>query len=387
MSDKNSIFSDDIELIKEQLEEFSGYNFAEDLSARMELHGLSNSALASRANVSHVTVGKWLSKGAKPHGKERFKELGMALGMNESELNSFLLANCYPRLYMKNPLDAACRFVLSQSAGEDFAVKVYNEFISIYNYNSFTLHSEPADIYTAELSRNIGDVTSIKSLEAWMREHSKYFRAYDKAYIPHNELISFILLYIGEQSVNDMYVTGELPLTVKNLLYPLIAQDEIVVKGLRAKLIVFGLYQNMNEYEIDIMLNIAKLQPITEPLEKVDSVLLTSLRCAHERYPYFELNNAERVLASMVDNKMPELHGFFYEQKYRASELVNYYEKDGHKSSVDMMFEENYTDYADSSIINYMRDIFILMISGGLLTEAETAEYLALMHTYREEDE
>jgi len=387
MTDILRILSDDIDLIKEQLEEFSAYNFAVDLSSRMEKQGLSNSALASRANVSHVTVGKWLTKGAKPQSKERFKELGMALGMDEKELNTFLLANCYPRLYMKNPLDAACRFLLSQSAGKEFVVNVYNEFISIYNYNAFTLHSEPADMYTAELSRNIGSVTSIESLETWMREHSKYFRAYDKSYIPHNELISFILLYIGQQSINDMFITGELPLTVKNLLYPLIAQDEIVIKGLRAKLIIFGLYENMNEYEIDIMLNIVKLQPITEPVEKVDNVLLTALRCAHERYPYFELNNAERVLAGMTDNEMPELHGFFSEQKYRATELVNYYEKDGHKSDIDRLFEEKYTDFADSGIINCVRDIFGLIVEGGLMTEAETAEYMALMQTYRKEEE
>jgi len=89
----------------------------------------------------------------------------------------------------------------------------------------------------------------------------------------------------------------------------------------------------------------------------------------------------------MAGNEMPELHGFFNEQKYRATELVNYYEKDGHKSDIDRHFEETYTDFADSGIINYVRDIFGLIVEGGLLTEAETAEYMALMQTYREEDE
>jgi transcriptional regulator with XRE-family HTH domain len=384
MEDIFHILVDDIELIEEQLQEFSSYNFAEDIAARMKDMGISSSSLATRANVSHVAVGKWVNKGAKPQGKERFKELGMALGMDEKQLNTFLLANCYPRLYMKNPLDAACRFVLSKAAGNENVVKIYNEFANIYNYNTFTLHKEPMDMYTAELSRNIGNINTIENLEAWMRENSKYFRAFNKSYIPHNELIRFILLYIGEQSINDLYITGELPVTVKNLLYPLIAQDEIVVKGLRAKLIVFGLYQNMNEYEIDIMLSITKLQPITEPLEKVDNALLTALRCAHERYPYFELNNAQKALENLEDNEMPELRGFFHEQKLRASELVDYYEKDGIKSEHDLMFEENYTDYADSGILKYIRDIFEVLVTDGLLKKTETAEYVSLMQTYRD---
>ena len=383
---KNSVIADDIELIKEQLEEYSNYSFKDELIVRMDNLGLSQSALAKRIGISHTAVGKWLNRGEKPKGKERYKELGMALGMDEIQLNTFLMANFYPRLYSKNPLDAACRVVLTKTIGREFAVKVYKDFLRQYNYDTYTINREPTDIFTTELSHDLDNVSSIESLEKWIKNNSMYFRACDKSYIPHAELIRFILLYIGEQSINDMYTTGDLPVTIKNLLYPLIAENEIAVKGLRTKLIVFGLYQNMNENEINIMLNIVKLQPITEPVGKVDNVLLAALRCAHERYPFYELRNAEKALNGMFDNDMPELRDFFHNQKARASGLVDYYEKDGRKEAIDLLFEDLYTDYADSNILVYMRDIFEGLVSEKILSETEISDYTVFMQTYKHYD-
>lgn len=376
------ILADDLELIKEQLQLLPAYDFSKDLAGRMKKQNLSQLALAARLGVSHATVGKWLKKSAKPHSKERFKELGIALGMDEQEVNTFLLANCYPRLYTKNPLDAACRLMLSEWAGDENAVKVYKEFLAKCNYDTFVLYSEPVDISTGALSHDLGFIKSLGQFEAWLNENNKRFRAFDKLYIPHAELIRFILLYIGEQTINDLYITGDLPVTIKNLLYPLLADKEIAVRGLRAKLIVFGLYKNMNEHEIDIMLNIAKLQPITRPFHRIDNVILTALRCAHERYPYFENNNANEILNGIEGNLMPDLRGFYEEQRLRSGELIKYYEKSKHKSVLDRMFEEVYTDYNDSGILNYSRDIIKSLIEDNSLTDAEVAEYMALIKTY-----
>jgi hypothetical protein len=138
----------------------------------------------------------------------------------------------------------------------------------------------------------------------------------------------------------------------------------------------------MTEYEIDIMLNIARLQPITRPFNKIDYVILTALRCAHERYPYFESNNADKVLESMETDEMLDLRGFYEEQKLRGAELVKYYEKDGHKNALDRMFEETYTDYTGSGILNYIRDIFKFLTKDGTLSETETAEYTDFMRVY-----
>jgi hypothetical protein len=351
----------------------------------MKALSLSNSELAARVFVSHVMVGKWKSKGAKPHGKERLKELGMALAMNEAELNSFLKANCYPRLYSKNPLDVACRFILSKSAGDNDIVSIYRKFLTNYNLDSYVLSDAPDTISTSDLSIALNNIKSIGGFENWMKENDRHFRAFGKVYIPNLELIRFIILYIGKKSIYGMYITGQLPVTIKNLLHPLIADKEIAVKGLRAKLIVYGLYENMNEDEINIMLDIAKLQRITEPASRVDCAILTALRCAHERYPYYEYNNAKKVLDSIRESRENEATEFqaFYEEQFRQSgEFVNYYENGGQKGELDRFFEEAYTDYAGNGILEYIQDIFALLVEDGALSETEISEYVTLMQTY-----
>jgi transcriptional regulator with XRE-family HTH domain len=382
-ADRVRILADDLEVVREQLEGFAGYDFAFDLAARMEGLGLSQSALAGRALVSHAMVGKWLNKGAKPHGKERFKELGMALGMDAEQLNGFLAANCYPRLYAKNPLDIACRFLLANAAeaGANI-VRIYRDFLRVYKLDGYVLREDPADAATAVLSREFAAVNSMDGLREWYSKNDKHFRAFDKAYIPHAELISFAHLYIGGQSIRDLYITGELPLAIRNLLYPLVADKEVAVRKLRAKLIVFGLYENMCEDEVDIMLNIVKLQPFTLPLSRVDRAVLTSLRCFHERYPYFELANAEAALERLRENGLVSLAPFYEEQRRRAAEFAAYYETEGRRTEEERMFEKFYADSEGRGALSYSRDMLELLTEAGALTEAEAGEYTALMRTY-----
>ncbi len=375
------ILADDIEHIKEQLSSFKVYDFAEDIRERMAFLGLSNSALADRANVSHTMVKKWLG-GAKPHGKERFKELGMALAMNEKELNLFLCANCYPKLYAKNPKDLVCRFVLRAYAGSEEILTHYYNYLKEYGLENYDLGTTPEEIATTVLSRDFADVKTEEALKTLLSEYDKYFRAFDKGYIPNSELVSFIMLYIGNDTIHNLYITGGLPITIKNLLFPLLADKEITVKGLRAKLIVFGLYENMTEDEIDVMLEIAKLQPLSEPLTRIDHALLTALRCAHERYPYYEQKTAEKVLANLSEND--PLYPIYKKKKDFADSCVHYYEANDNIDELLLLFEKTYTDYNDSGIINYIPDIFSILVRDGVLSEEETNEYTVLMKVYQD---
>jgi hypothetical protein len=387
MENINIVLADDLDLLKEQLEKFTGYDFATDLSARMKAIGINKNDLAKRAQVSHVAVVKWLNRVAKPRGKERFKELGMALGMNQSELNSFLLANNYPRLYAKNPLDGACRIILLKSAGKEGIVEEYRNLLLQHDLNAYALSDSPDEIHTSKLEDALEAVKSIDGLGNWLSENYIYLRSLNKNYIPHPVLIHFIMLYLGGQSINDKYVTGQMPVAVRNLLWPLIADKEIAVKGLRAKLVVYGLYENMNDAEIDQMLITAGLQPISEPLSKIDCVLLGALRYAHERYPYYDLNNAEKLLNTIHTSKCGEYVEFqeFYEdQRECAQEMVKYYESEGHRSKNDRLFEETYTDYSDSCILWYVRDILHQLVKDNILPKEDAEEYLSLMKTYED---
>lgn len=376
----NPIIADDVAFIRKGLQKFSSYDFAKDIAERMQGLGLSQNALAARARVSHTMVGNWLHDGAKPNGKERFKELGMALGMRAAELKEFLQRNSYPGLYVKNPLDVACRFVLAASAGQENVVRDYRECIQRHHLEDYTLQEDLVDIATTMMSRDFDRVTSTGSMDQWLRMHGNHFRAYGKTYIPHARLVQFILLFISGQTINNLYITGELPLTVRNLLFPLLADKEIAVRGLRAKLIVFGLYENMTEDEIDAMLGIAQLRLITNPAARIDQVILSALRRAHERYPYFVLCNAEKVLENMEKGEEMEWYGLYREKKRQVRELIRHYERK--KNERDRLFEQHYTNYQDKNLLHYLSDIFDQLVSTGDLTAGETEEYTALMRTY-----
>ena len=94
-----SFLSEEMEFIKDSLLECDVYSFSEDVKARMITSHLSSSELGRRCEISHTIVDMWRSGTVHPNGKERMKELGMALGMDESELNVFLYRNGYPRLW------------------------------------------------------------------------------------------------------------------------------------------------------------------------------------------------------------------------------------------------------------------------------------------------
>ncbi len=374
------ILVDDIEHIKEQLSSFKAYDFAVNIRERMACLGLSNSALADRANVSHTMVNNWLN-GAKPHGKERFKELGMALAMDEEELNMFLCANCYPKLYAKNPKDLICRFVIRAFAGNGKILTHYYNYLKEYGLLNYDLGTTPEEIATTVLSRDFADVKTAEALKELLEKYNKYTRAIDKGYIPNSELIHFIMLYIGKQTIHNLYKTGKMPITIKNLLFPLLADKAITVKGLRAKLIVFGLYENMTEDEIDVMLEMTRLQPLSEPLTRIDHVILTALRCAHERYPYYEQKTAEKVLAELSEND--PLYPIYKKKKGLADSCVHYYEANDNIGVLQLLFEKTYTDYNDSGIIQYIPDVFSILVRDNILLEEEVSEYTALMKVYQ----
>jgi hypothetical protein len=176
------------------------------------------------------------------------------------------------------------------------------------------------------------------------------------------------------------------------LVYPLLRGEEIVVKWLRSKLIIFGFFNNMNENEIDVMLKIAKLEPISEPLSgtdkvsKTDTAIVLALRCAHETYPYYALANAKKILNAMDKNEKGPLRDLYEEQERNAIEFTKEYEKK-EKTPSDVAFEARYTDFNDKGLIHYMKDVLTILVKNGALRENEAAEYLSFMRMRDIEEE
>ena len=364
---------EDIEQFQAALSSFEAYEFPHELCARMEMLGLSSSALGERCMVSHTIVDKWRRGKARPNGKERMKELGMALGMNAANLDIFLYRNGYPKLYAKNPLDSAAKLLLLNSAGRADVVDMYRELVGRLGLAHYAPPREALPLKTSVLNAGLVEAAGQGQISGWFRAHEKNFTGDAKTLLPDMRIVRYILLYVGEATIHEMAVTGELPVTLKNLLYPLVGGKAVHVRGLREKLIAFGLYANMTEDEIDVLMDCAKLRPVSEPVSRADMAVLSALREAHERYPLYESENLERIVRQLSSYK--ELYDQTLLAQYEprlinARERAAYYEANA-KDSDAMLFEKRYTAYCDRGVMDYVRDVLAILCEEKELTENE----------------
>lgn len=375
------ILKDDLEYIRGILSRFGAYRFSEDVQQHMNALSLSSVALAERCLVSHTIVDRWRTGKAKPNGKERIKELGMALGMDSNALNVFLLHNGYPRLYLKNPLDSAARLLLLSNAGRQDIVNMYRELVERLGLSRLTTVDEEAPLATTVMSMELKQAAKDGQISRWFRIYKGQFSGDGKTQLPDLRLGRFLLLYIGDTTIHEMVVTGELPVSLRNLLYPLVAGKEVTVRFLREKLIAFGLYANMTEQEIDIMLQCARLRLISEPSTALDMALLSALRCAHERYPLYEYENLFRItkrLSISKDEYDLQLLEQYALQEEIVRKMVNYY--DNHeRSAEELAFERHYTSLEDRGVMDYVHDLLSCLMDEGVLEKGDTVRVLDML--------
>ncbi len=381
MINKTHILSDDIQYIEDILSQFGAYHFDTSLCGVMEDRKLSASELARRCHVSHTIIDKWRQGKAKPNGKERIKELGMALGMNVSELDTFLLSNGYPKLYIKNPLDGAARVLMEKCGGKSDIVDLYRALIERLGLSDLSTVDEEPPLATAVMSGALVDAVKAGNVSGWFEQFRGQFAGDDKTQRPNLNLCRFIILYMGDASINELAVTGELPVTIKNILYPLLAGKAVTIRFLREKLIAFGAYSNMTEDEIDVMLKCMHFQQLEEPVTSLDMAVLTALRCAHERYPLYEEENLKRIITRLTSPKDAydaELLEKYIQREKIVSRMVEYYEKH-QMTEEEKEFEQRYTSYADRGVMDYMHDVIAGLVKDGYLTGAETGNIISLL--------
>ena len=379
--DIRALLKQDIGQFCDSLVDCEAYSFSSAVNERMEALCLSSSALGERAQVSHTIVDRWRQGKARPNGKERMKELGMALGMDAAELDFFLYCNGYPKLYAKSPLDSAARLLLLNSAGRSDMVDMYRELIGRLGLTDYAPPSEALPLKTSVLNEELMEAARQGQISGWFRAHEKNFTGDAKKLLPDMRIIRYLLLYLGETTINEMAVTGELPVTLKNILYPLIGGKAVHVRGLREKLIAFGLYCNMTEDEIDVLLAYAKLRLISEPASRTDFALLFTLREAHERYPLYEVDNLERIVRQL--SKSTEIYDMALLPEYKARlhnarQRAAYYETNTDKEAA-RLFEQRYTSYSDRGVMDYVRDVLALLCEEKLLHEDDIKQVWELI--------
>ncbi len=381
MKDKYNILSDDLLSLEEILSGFDAYVFSEDVQAKMDAQGLSSVALGKRCLVSHTMIDRWRTGKAKPNGKERLKELGMALGMDAAKLDEFLLRNGYPRLYIKNPLDGAARLLLQNSAGAPDVVEMYRELTDRLGLFGVTTVEEEPPLATAFMSAELARAIENGTVSGWFERFRGQFAEGEKKQHTDLRLCRFLLLYLGDASIHELAVTGELNASLKNLLYPILAGKSVTVRYLREKLIAFGLYSNMTEDEIDIMLRCMKLQLLTEPVTALDMAVLGALRSAHERYPVYEQENLERVMGRLdppQDSYDQQLLDQYRQRETVVRRMVEYYEKHP-RTGEEQEFEKRYTSFSDHGVMDYVYDVLCCLIGRGSLSEGDAALLLGLI--------
>lgn len=380
-----ALFPDDIFQIREALDGFSAYSLAGQINQRMEEKRLSSVELSKRCGVSHTTVDKWRLGTASPNGKERLKELGMALEYDAAELNSFLLKNGYPALYVKNPMDSAARLLLAEHAGKNDTVELYRELVKRLGLSDLVICQDGAALSTGVMSADFRMAMGASHASIWFEKNRKNFACDDKTQLAGLRLSEFILLYLNESSINEMAVTGELPVTIKNLLYPLLAGRTVAVRHLRDKLIAFGLYANMTEEEIDVMLECMKLRPLSEPETKTDTAVLCALRTAHERYPYYEYENVRKAVRRLQQLSVSsDMLAQYQQRKELLGTLTAYYDRQ-EKSAEDIAFEERYTSFSDRGIMDYVRDVLSFLLDENRIESVEAIRLAGLLERSQQE--
>ncbi len=381
-----ALLSDDFDQIREGLASFAEYDFSKDLQQRMNTQALSALSLGARCLVSHTMIDKWRLGKARPNGKERVKELGMALGMDESQLNTFLYQNGYPKLYAKNPLDSAAKLLLLNGGGREDIVAIYRELIEHLGLADFVPAREIEPLKTFVLSRQLKDVAENGQISGWFREHAKHFAGGVKTQMPDLRIIRFLLLFFGDLSIHEMVVTGEIPAMLKGLFYDLSSGRAVPIRGLREKLIVFGLFSSMTEEEIDTLLGYARLRPLSEPATLADFAVLSALRTAHERYPHYEKDNLSRILKRLSasrDDYDRSLSVEYQKRLENATQRSDYYDR-RQRTQEELLFEQHYTAYTDHGVIDYVFDLLLLLEETGDLTALQIKPFTLVLQKARE---
>lgn len=378
--------NEDIEQIREGLLAFADYDFAADIQSHMSALSLSSLALGTRCCVSHTIVDKWRQGKAKPNGKERYKELGMALGMDERSLNGFLYQNGYPKLYAKNPLDSAAKLILMNSAAREDIVALYRNLLDCLGFSDFAPLTENEPLKTWVMSRELHEAAQAGGISMWFRNHRNNFAGGAKTQLPDSRIVGFIMLYIGDTTIHEMVVSGELPVTLKSLLYALAGRRAVHVRGLREKLIAFGLYANMTEEEIDTLLSYARLRMLSEPVTSADFAVLCALRNAHERYPHYEADSLKNIVSRLsASNEAYDrtLLNEYTKRLHNAEQRAAYYDKHS-RTEEELLFEQSYTAYADRGVMDYVNDMLMMLAEYGDIPSEQAKPFMDLIKRTRE---
>jgi len=255
------------------------------------------------------------------------------------------------------------------------------------------------------IRREFDQVMSNDDFRHWIDSKCHLSAAFSKDELTSWKIISFVRLFLGNETIYNMWVGDKISASVRNLLHDMNEDSPLWARGLRNRFICFGLFRNFTETDIDDLLKTKDLPPISKPESGFDAALLEVIQKAHFRYPYefsLLLNALEKIrlidratgayASGGIDDSVILMRKAFYAEKtecYKkrlrdAAQFFNDY-KSAPLDDEEKVFAENAADgYCLANYVTEVLDLILeLDLNGiGVLSAndiRETKEFLEII--------
>jgi hypothetical protein len=398
---KKSILEKDAEMIGNAVNEFPVFDFPGALTVFMKIKGINDSGLAERLKYNVSLIHSFRLGETALKGRNQLMEIGLGLSLDEREMNNLLLSQGYPCLYAKNLFDEICIGICRGSSDTESKINAYRNAVK----NILSVKIEPVQqdgFLSANTVNKATQVHSEEDFEEWAENYSKKFVDFSKIVLPNKYLILYLMLFLGNDAMNLMYKTGELPPSIRNLLEPLILDRKYSPRKIRDKLIGFGLRNNLSDIDIDRLLDVAGLRRFSNPETALEAAVLMAVRQGHIRFPPYEYDYLSTIfhLLDAILKKSSENYrnltitgqvqlGFFasiyediMERLVVSGRLEHDYISVGKRGPKESAFEKLYTSYSgnkDKCLAAYVKDAAALLEKNGDVDKDEYSNFVNLI--------
>ncbi|MDR2370551.1 MAG: hypothetical protein LBD71_03655 [Treponema sp.] len=398
---KKNILEKDAEMIGNAINEFPVFDLPGALTVFMKIKGVNDLVLAERLKYNVSLIHGFRLGEAAPKGRNQLMEIGLGLSLDEREMNNLLLSQGYPCLYAKNLFDEICIGICRDSSDAGSKINAYRN--AVKNILGAKIEAVQQDGFLSANTVNRAiQVHSEEDFEEWAENYAKKFVDFSKIVLPNKYLILYLMLFLGNDAMNLMYKTGELPPSIRNLLEPLILDRKYSPRRIRDKLIGFGLKNNLSDIDLDRLLDVARLRRFSNPETALEAAVLMALRQGHIRFPPYEHDYLSTIfqLLDAILKKSAENYrdltitgqvqlGFFasiyediMERLVVSVRLDHDYISAGKRGFEENTFEKLYTSYSgnkDNCLAAYVKDIAAVLEENGDVDKAEYSNFVNLI--------
>lgn len=276
-------------LIKGQQDEWK-----RKINSIFEEMNVTKSRFSELCGISRPSLDNWL-KGALPKNRETFIRIGMVAGYSLEQMNSLLTRyGQYPALYSKSLEDCVCIFVINHYKGEEALAK-YQLIMNRIKDSITRDNLESVDnVTTQKFDAKLLNVDSEDELDEFITDNIAMFsNAYHKLY-------SYIMVNIEANYIEQLYADNVFAMSEIQGWSSSLKQSVSAIKQgkwypTRNKIISLGLHLSMDHEQLDEMLQLAHMAPLSAK-NIFESVIIYILESA-------SLND---ILNTKLDNYDPD---------------------------------------------------------------------------------